>query len=230
MNQNASENVKKSLRLLKSSFYTYKMDNDIDGNPRQIQVSVEVQRQPFKAIIDFSGTSTQSKTNFNAPEPVTRAAVLYAIRLLVGGSIPMNSGLMTNIKIVLPKNTLLSPEYPAAVIAGNVETSQAVTSALLLAFGIQAAAQSTMNNVTWGNEKYQYYETICGGTGAGLLKNGKIHAGTSGVHSHMTNSRLTDPEVLENRFPVILEEFAFRKGSGGQGLAKGGDGVVRKIK
>ena len=123
----------------------------------------------------------------------------------------MNAGLMENVKLVLPKGTILSPEYPAAVIAGNVETSQAVTSALLLAFGVQAASQSTMNNVTWGNKKYQYYETICGGTGAGILKNGELYEGTSGVHSNMTNSRLTDPEILESRFPVVLENFSIRK-------------------
>ena len=122
---------------------------------------------------------------------------------------------------------MLNPKYPAAVVAGNVETSQAVTSALLLAFGIQAASQSTMNNVTWGNKKYQYYETICGGTGAGILANGKLYNGTSGVHSNMTNSRLTDPEILETRFPVVLEKFSIRKNSGGSGIAKGGNGVIR---
>jgi 5-oxoprolinase (ATP-hydrolysing) len=125
---------------------------------------------------------------------------------------------------------MLSPEYPAAVIAGNVETSQAVTSALFLALGVQAAAQSTMNNTTWGNAKYQYYETVCGGTGAGVLSDGSGHPGTSGVHSHMTNSRLTDPEVLEWRFPVVLEEFRIRRGSGGKGRWAGGDGVTRRIR
>jgi 5-oxoprolinase (ATP-hydrolysing) len=124
---------------------------------------------------------------------------------------------------------MLSPEYPAAVIAGNVETSQAVTSALLMGFGIQAASQSTMNNITWGNEKFQYYETICGGTGAGINFSGNFYHGTSAVHSHMTNSRLTDPETLEFRYPVILEEFSVRKDSGGIGQYKGGDGVIRKI-
>ena len=124
---------------------------------------------------------------------------------------------------------MLSPEYPAAVIAGNVETSQAVTSALLMGFGIQAASQSTMNNITWGNEKFQYYETICGGTGAGINFSGNFYHGTSAVHSHMTNSRLTDPETLEFRYPVILEEFSIRKGSGGIGQYNGGDGVIRKI-
>ena len=125
---------------------------------------------------------------------------------------------------------MLSPKYPAAVIAGNVETSQAVTTALLMCFGIQAASQSTMNNITWGNEHFQYYETICGGTGAGIDFSGEFYNGTSAIHSHMTNSRLTDPEVLEFRFPVILEEFSIRKNSGGMGKFKGGDGVIRKIR
>ena len=230
VNDNASDMVKSIIPSIKPGSFVYKMDNDIDGNERQIVVSVKLQNNPLKVIIDFSGTTLQTKTNFNAPEPVTRAAVLYAIRVLVGGVIPMNAGLMSNVRIILPKGTMLSPRYPAAVIAGNVETSQAVTSALLLAFGIQAASQSTMNNVTWGSDKYQYYETICGGTGAGILANGKPHSGTSGVHSHMTNSRLTDPEVLELRFPVVLEEFSLRKASGGMGLVKGGNGVVRKIR
>ena len=131
--------------------------------------------------------------------PVTRAAVLYAFRILTG-NIPMNSGIMNPIKIKIPKASILSPEYPAAVIAGNVETSQAVTSALLIGFGLQAAAQSTMNNITWGNKNFQYYETICGGTGAGIDFSGSFYEGTSAVHGHMTNSRLTDPETLEFRY------------------------------
>ena len=230
VHNNASEMVKSILKSIKSASYTYHMDNDIDDNKRMIKVSVSTTRSPKKIKIDFSGTSSQTCTNFNAPEPVTRAAVLYAIRILVGGQIPMNAGLMENVELVLPRRTILSPTYPAAVIAGNVETSQAVTSALLLAFGIQAASQSTMNNVTWGNKKYQYYETICGGTGAGVLANGKLYDGTSGVHSNMTNSRLTDPEILETRFPVVLEKFSIRKNSGGKGIAKGGDGVIRNVR
>ena len=230
VNENASDMVKSILSSVRTVSYLYKMDDDIDGNPKQICVSVRLQNNPLKAVIDFSGTTSQMKTNFNAPEPVTRAAVLYAIRILVGGVIPMNAGLMSHVEIKLPTGTMLSPQYPAAVIAGNVETSQAVTSALLLAFGVQAASQSTMNNVTWGNHKYQYYETICGGTGAGLHANGKVHIGTSGVHSHMTNSRLTDPEILELRFPVVLDEFSLRKNSGGSGFAKGGNGVLRKTR
>jgi hypothetical protein len=139
----------------------------------------------------------------------------------------MNEGVMKPLNIILPRGTMLSPEYPAAVIAGNVETSQAVTSALFLALGVMAAAQSTMNNTTWGNAKYQYYETICGGTGAGVLNDGTGHHGTPAVHSHMTNSRLTDPEVLEWRFPVMLEQFAIRHGTGGKGKFHGGDGPAR---
>jgi 5-oxoprolinase (ATP-hydrolysing) len=142
----------------------------------------------------------------------------------------MNEGVMKPLEVILPPGTMLSPRYPAAVIAGNVETSQAVTSALFLALGVQAAAQSTMNNTTWGDARYQYYETVCGGTGAGVLSDGRGHPGTSGVHSHMTNSRLTDPEVLEWRYPVVLEEFRIRRGSGGAGRFPGGDGVTRRIR
>jgi len=142
----------------------------------------------------------------------------------------MNEGVMKPLEVVLPAGTMLSPAYPAAVIAGNVETSQAVTSALFLALGVQAAAQSTMNNTTWGDDRLQYYETVCGGTGAGVLSDGSGYDGTSGVHSHMTNSRLTDPEVLEWRYPVVLEEFSIREGSGGDGQLRGGDGVTRRIR
>jgi 5-oxoprolinase (ATP-hydrolysing) len=181
-------------------------------------------------MIDFTGTTAQLATNYNAPEPVTRAAVLYVFRCLVDDDIPMNEGVMKPLEVILPKRTMLSPEYPAAVIAGNVETSQAVTSALFLALGVQAAAQSTMNNTTWGSERWQYYETVCGVTGAGVLSDGSGHDGTSAVHSHMTNSRLTDPEVLEWRFPVVLDEFSIRAGSGGAGRFRGGDGAVRRIR
>jgi 5-oxoprolinase (ATP-hydrolysing) len=161
---------------------------------------------------------------------VTRAAVLYVFRCLVDDDIPMNEGVMKPLEVILPRGTMLSPDYPAAVIAGNVETSQAVTSALFLALGVQAAAQSTMNNTTWGNARYQYYETVCGGTGAGMMSDGSGFDGTSAVHSHMTNSRLTDPEVLEWRFPVVLDEFRIREGSGGAGAFRGGDGAVRRIR
>ena len=227
---NAEECVRRAIETLKDAEYTYPMDPDFDGNPREIKVKISVDKTARTASIDFSGTTGQLATNYNAPEPVTRAAVLYVFRLLVDDNIPMNEGVMKPLHVILPKGTMLSPQYPAAVIAGNVETSQAVTSALLLALGVQAAAQSTMNNTTWGNDTYQYYETICGGSGAGLRHDGTGHNGTSGIHTHMTNSRLTDPEVLEWRFPVLLEEFSIREGSGGKGRFTGGNGVTRRIR
>ncbi len=227
---NAEECVRRAITTLKDAEYTYKMDPDFDGNPREIKLKISVDKQARTATIDFTGTTGQLATNYNAPEPVTRAAVLYVFRLLVDDNIPMNEGVMKPLNVILPKGTMLSPQYPAAVIAGNVETSQAVTSALLLALGVQAASQSTMNNTTWGNAKYQYYETICGGSGAGLRHDGTGHNGTSGIHTHMTNSRLTDPEVLEWRFPVLLEEFSIREGSGGKGAFTGGNGTTRRIR
>ena len=227
---NAEECVRRAITTLKDADYTYHMDPDFDGVARQIRVKVSVDQADRSATIDFTGTTAQLATNYNAPEPVTMAAVLYVFRLLVDDDIPMNDGVMKPLKVILPRGTMLSPEYPAAIIAGNVETSQAVTSALLLALGVQAAAQSSMNNTTWGNDRYQYYETICGGSGAGRLANGDGHSGTGGVHTHMTNSRLTDPEVLELRFPVMLEEFSIRRGSGGNGEFRGGDGTTRRVR
>jgi 5-oxoprolinase (ATP-hydrolysing) len=227
---NAEECVRRAIEALRDSEYVYPMDPDFDGKLREIRVKVSVDRATRSAVIDFTGTTAQLATNYNAPEPVTRAAVLYVFRCLVDDAIPMNEGVMKPLEVVLPPGTMLSPAYPAAVIAGNVETSQAVTSALFLALGVQAAAQSTMNNTTWGDSRYQYYETICGGTGAGVLSDGSGYPGTSGVHSHMTNSRLTDPEVLEWRFPVVLDEFRIREGSGGRGAFPGGDGVSRRIR
>ncbi|QHQ33915.1 hydantoinase B/oxoprolinase family protein [Algicella marina] len=227
---NAEECVRRAITTLSDADYVYRMDPDFDGAEREIRVKLRVNREAREAVIDFTGTTGQLATNYNAPEPVTMAAVLYVFRLLVDDNIPMNEGVMKPLRVILPKGTMLSPEYPAAIIAGNVETSQAVTSALLLALGVQAAAQSTMNNTTWGNATYQYYETICGGSGAGRLADGRGHPGTSGVHTHMTNSRLTDPEVLEWRFPVVLDAFGIRHGSGGDGEFRGGDGTVRKIR
>ncbi|HUS54056.1 MAG TPA: hydantoinase B/oxoprolinase family protein [Thermohalobaculum sp.] len=227
---NAEELVRRRILALKDAAYVYEMDPDFDGKPRAIHVKITADHATRSATVDFTGTTAQLATNYNAPEPVTRAAVLYVFRCLVDDAIPMNEGVMKPLNIILPKGTMLSPEYPAAVIAGNVETSQAVTSALFLALGVMAAAQSTMNNTTWGNAKYQYYETICGGTGAGVLNDGTGHHGTPAVHSHMTNSRLTDPEVLEWRFPVLLEQFAIRPGTGGRGKFHGGDGAVRRIR
>ena len=227
---NAEECVRRAIEALSDAEYVYPMDPDFDGNAREIRVRITVDRKARAATIDFTGTTAELATNYNAPEPVTRAAVLYVFRCLVDDDIPMNEGVMKPLRVVLPEGTMLSPRYPAAVIAGNVETSQAVTSALFLALGVQAAAQSTMNNTTWGDATLQYYETVCGGTGAGRLSDGSGHPGTSGVHSHMTNSRLTDPEVLEWRYPVVLDTFALRTGSGGTGRYPGGDGVVRRIR
>ena len=227
---NAEECVRRAIATLKDAEYVYPMDPDYDGNPREIRVKITVDREAREATVDFTGTTGQLGTNYNAPEPVTRAAVLYVFRLLVEDGIPMNEGVMKPLNVIVPPRSMIAPEYPAAVIAGNVEVSQAVTSCLLLALGVQAAAQSTMNNVTWGNATYQYYETVCGGSGAGLLHDGTGHPGTSGVHTHMTNSRLTDPEVLEWRFPVLLEEFSIRRGSGGAGKFRGGDGTRRRIR
>ncbi len=227
---NAEECVRRAIEALSDAEHVYPMDPDFDGTPREIRVKVTVDRAARSATVDFTGTTGQLATNYNAPEPVTRAAVLYVFRCLVDDDIPMNEGVMKPLKVILPPGTMLSPAYPAAVIAGNVETSQAVTSALFLALGVQAAAQSTMNNTTWGDARRQYYETICGGTGAGRLSDGTGHPGASGVHSHMTNSRLTDPEVLEWRYPVVLDEFRLREGSGGAGAFRGGEGVVRRIR
>ncbi|MDC3108215.1 hydantoinase B/oxoprolinase family protein [Paracoccaceae bacterium] len=227
--QNAENAVRESIKTIKTTEVAYQMDDDLSGAARKISIKLTPNKKDSSIEVDFHGTTMQLDSNYNAPLPVTRAAVLYAFRILTGGNIPMNSGIMKPIKIKIPRASMLSPEYPAAVIAGNVETSQAVTSALLMSFGIQAASQSTMNNITWGNEKFQYYETICGGTGAGIDFSGNFYEGTSAVHSHMTNSRLTDPETLEFRFPVILEEFSIRSGSGGIGQYQGGDGVIRKI-
>jgi 5-oxoprolinase (ATP-hydrolysing) len=175
--------------------------------------------------VDFTGTAAQLADNFNAPLSISRAAVLYVFRTLVEDDIPLNDGCMRPIELIVPEGSFLNPRYPAAVVAGNVETSQAITDALYGALGMLAAAQGTMNNFTFGNGVHQYYETICGGSGAG-----EDFHGTSAVHTHMTNTRLTDPEVLESRFPVLLEEFAIRRGSGGNGRFHGGDGAVRSLR
>jgi len=190
-----------------------------------IAVAVRVDRNRRTARIDFTGTSLQQPNNFNAPSAVCKAAVLYVFRTLVQDDIPLNAGCLKPLEIVIPDGSLLNPKPPAAVVAGNVETSQAIVDALYGALGVLAAAQGTMNNFTFGNERYQYYETICGGAGAS-----PSFDGCSAVHTHMTNSRITDPEVLEWRFPVLLEEFSIRTGSGGAGLYRGGDGVVRRLR
>ncbi|RRI07123.1 5-oxoprolinase [Mesorhizobium tamadayense] len=223
---NAAESVRRVLeRLPDASEYEYPTDTG-----QVIKVKITVDRQKHQATVDFTGTSPVMKNNFNAPEPVARAAVLYAFRVMVEDMIPMNAGCLRPINIVIPDGCMLKPTYPAAVVAGNVETSQHVTNALFGAMGSMANAQGTMNNLTFGNKQYQYYETICSGSPAGRMNSGRAFAGTSGVHTHMTNSRLTDPEVLELRFPVVLEDFHIREGSGGQGKWKAGDGTKRTIR
>jgi len=217
---NAEESVRRVLGVLDDGEFTYKMD---DGH--QILVSIKVDQKNRKATVDFTGTSPQHPGNFNAPTAVVRAAVLYVFRCLVDDNIPLNEGCLKPMDIIIPEKSMISPQYPAAVIAGNVETSQYLVDTLFGAVGAVAASQGTMNNFIWGNDEYQYYETICGGAGATENK-----PGTDAVHTHMTNSRLTDPEVLEWRFPVILESFEIRTGSGGKGHNKGGDGVIRKMR
>jgi 5-oxoprolinase (ATP-hydrolysing) len=217
---NAAESVRRVIDRLHDSEFAYEMDQ---GTVIKVRISVDKAKR--EATVDFTGTSPQQPTNFNAPEPITRAAVLYVFRVMVDDDIPMNAGCLRPINIVIAKKSMLSPEYPAAVVAGNVETSQAVTNCLFGALGALAAAQGTMNNLNFGNARYQYYETICSGSPAGPGFNG-----TDAVHTHMTNTRLTDPEVLEFRYPVMLEDFHIRKGSGGKGKWHAGDGIRRTIR
>ncbi len=217
---NAEENVRRVIGALHDCEFSYIMDQGT-----VIKVKIAVDRQKRSARIDFTGTSPQQQSNFNAPRPITRAAVLYVFRCMVNDNIPMNAGCLRPIEIVIPFNCMLSPDYPAAVVAGNVETSQAVVDTLFGALGVVAASQGTMNNTNFGNDEYQYYETICGGSGAG-----PGFDGASAVHTHMTNTRLTDPEVLEFRYPVLLESFSVRRGTGGNGRWRGGDGVERIIR
>lgn len=218
---NAEEQVRRVLDRLDEGSFTYPFDFGA-----QIQVAVTIDKAKRQARVDFTGTTEQLlDDNYNAPSAVCRAAVLYVFRTLVDEAIPMNEGCLKPIDIVIPEGCMLRPTYPAAVVAGNVETSQCITDALYGALKVQAAAQGTMNNFTFGNATYQYYETICGGSGAG-----PDYDGTSAVHTHMTNSRLTDPEVLEFRYPVRLESHRINRGSGGQGRQVGGDGTIRAIR
>ncbi len=210
--------VRKLLKQLEPGEFSYELDN---GAIIKVKISIHQD----EATIDFTGTSKQQDNNFNAPAAVCKAAVLYVFRTLVQDDIPMNAGCLKPLKIIIPKGSILNPNYPAAIVAGNVETSQCITDALYGALGIMAASQGTMNNFSFGNQHHQYYETISGGSGAG-----KNFNGTSAVQTHMTNSRLTDPEILEWRFPVLLESFSIRKNSGGKGKYKGGDGVKRRIR
>jgi len=216
---NAEESVRRVIDQLDDGQFSYTID-DI----ATIKVSISVDKQARSATIDFTGTSAQLASNFNAPSAVCYAAVLYVFRTLVEEDIPMNQGCLKPLNIIIPEDSMLNPQYPAAVVAGNVETSQWITNALYGALGVVGAAQGTMNNFTFGDEQYQYYETISGGTGAG-----PDFDGASAVQSHMTNSRLTDPEVLEWRFPVRVDSFNIREGSGGKGKHRGGDGVIRRI-
>lgn len=217
---NAEEAVRRVLSVLKPGVFALEMD---DG--AVIRVAVSVDAEARSATVDFTGTSEQRPTNFNAPLSIARAATLYVFRTLVDDAIPLNEGCLKPIRLIVPEGSMLNPRYPAAVVAGNVETSQAVVDALYGALGVLAASQGTMNNFTFGDETRQYYETIAGGSGAG-----PGFDGASAVQTHMTNSRLTDPEVLETRFPVLLEAFSVRRGSGGAGASRGGDGAVRRVR
>jgi 5-oxoprolinase (ATP-hydrolysing) len=227
---NAEESVRRVITRMKDGKFTLALDNGA-----QIQVAIRVNTAERSAEIDFSGTSAQQANNFNAPTAVCMAAVLYVFRTLVDDDIPLNAGCLKPLKVIIPAGSMLNPDPPASVVAGNVETSSCITNALFGALGVMAASQCTMNNFTFGNARHQYYETISGGSGAG----GKFDAqgalmggfdGTSVVQTHMTNSRLTDPEVLEFRFPVRLESYEIRPGSGGAGRWRGGDGGVRRIR
>jgi len=241
---NAAEAVASVIGALSDGSFTYELDSGA-----RIVVAVRVDRASRTATIDFTGTSPQLPGNFNAPSSVAMAAVLYVFRTLVDSEIPLNAGCLRPLKVIIPPGTMLSPAYPAAVAAGNVETSQAVTGALYAALGVQAEGSGTMNNVTFGNERYQYYETVASGSGAGAGLNraglnrtagdrsgrddGTAAAGFDGtdvVQTKMTNSRLTDPEVLEWRYPVRLESYEIRRGSGGAGRWRGGDGGTRRLR
>ncbi|MBM4202373.1 MAG: hydantoinase B/oxoprolinase family protein, partial [Gammaproteobacteria bacterium] len=212
--------VRDVIDSLKDGDFAYPLD---DG--AVIRVRIAVDRTTRSAIIDFTGTSEQQPDNLNAPAAVCRAAVLYVFRTLVRRDIPLNAGCLRPLNIIIPEGCMLNPRPPAAVVAGNVETSQYVVDALYGALGVLAASQGTMNNVTFGDSELQYYETICGGAGAG-----PNFDGCDAVHTHMTNSRITDPEILESRFPVRLDAFSIRHGSGGAGRHRGGDGVTRRIR
>ena len=217
---NAEESVRRVLDVLRDSSFVYPLD---DG--AQIAVDIKVDRATRSATLDFTGTSAQSPLNYNAPLAICRAVVLYVFRTLVGSDIPMNEGCMKPLHLIVPEGTMINPHAPAAVISGNTEVSQAIADALYGALGVVAGSQGTMNNFVYGNDQFQNYETICGGTGAG-----PDFDGTSAVHSHMPNTRMPDPEVLETRFPVRVETFAIRDGSGGSGRQRGGNGILRRLR
>jgi len=217
---NAEESVRRVLDVLRDCTFTYPLDS---GD--QIKVAITVDKSTRQATIDFTGTSGQNEFNYNAPLAICRAVVLYVFRTLVGSDIPMNEGCLKPLNLIVPEGSMINPKAPAAVISGNTEVSQAIADTLYGALGVIAGSQGTMNNFVYGNDEHQNYETICGGTGAG----DGFH-GTSAVHSHMTNTRMTDPEVLETRFPVRVDEFSIRSGSGGGGEYCGGNGIVRKLR
>jgi len=228
---NAEESVRRVIEVLSDGEFSCAMDNGA-----AIKVRISIDRGTRGATVDFSGTSAQLPSNFNAPAAVCTAAVLYVFRTLVEDDIPMNAGCLKPLELIIPEGSMLRPRYPAAVVAGNVETSQCITDALYGALGIMAASSGSMSNFTFGNDRYQYYETIAGGSGAGILRDGREGAqkrgfdGADVVQTHMTNSRLTDPEVLEWRYPVLLEKFEIRRGSGGAGRWRGGDGAIRSLR
>ena len=227
---NAEEAVRRVIDVLKPGEFSYEMDSGA-----VVRVKIDIDHAERSATIDFTGTSAQLPNNFNAPSAVCMAAVLYVFRTLVDDDIPLNAGCLKPLKVIIPEGSMLRPRYPAAVVAGNVETSQCITDTLYGALGAMGASQGTMNNFTFGNADYQYYETICGGSGAGGADAGARDAtqgfdGTDAIHTHMTNTRLTDPEVLEWRFPVLLESFGIREASGGKGKWRGGDGIVRRVR
>ena len=217
---NAEESIRNAIVNLKQGEYEYELDNG-----EFIRVNVKIDKKNREAIIDFTGTAPKNPFNYNAPMAVCYAVILYVFRTLVGNNIPLNEGCFKPIKIIIPNNSMINAKYPSAVIAGNTEVSQLTCNALFGALGVIAGSQATMNNFIWGNDTIQNYETICGGTGAGP----NFH-GTSAIQTHMTNTRSTDPEVLETRFPVRLEEFSIRRNSGGKGKFNGGDGVTRKLR
>ena len=217
---NAEASVRAVIGKLSDGKFVYPLDSGLE-----IHVDIKVDREKGEAVIDFSGTSPQDQGNYNAPLSICKAVVLYVFRTLVGSEIPLNEGCLKPLKIIAPEGSMINPVFPAAVIAGNTEVSQSIADCLYGALGVIAGSQGTMNNFVWGNDRFQNYETICGGTGAG-----PSFDGTDAVHSHMTNTRMTDPEVLEKRFPVRVETFAIRHGSGGKGKYHGGNGIHRKIR
>jgi 5-oxoprolinase (ATP-hydrolysing) len=220
----AKTSVQKVIGRLKDGAFSYPLESGAT-----IEVKITIDKANLRACIDFTGTSAQQNNNLNAPKAITQAAVMYVFRCLVNDDVPLNAGCMQALDIIVPEGSLLNPRFPAAVVAGNVETSQGVTNALFAALGVLGSSQGTMNNLTFGNEQYQYYETICSGSPAGIDAKGNGFNGVAAVHTHMTNTRMTDPEILEQRYPVILKAFTIDRDSGGKGKWNAGDGITRTI-